>query len=155
LMSCGTDFWRMELNYECRKLRKIPRNFPLEHEQVRQGHEMPAMRTADRGARLRDKRSPRRILLHQLRLWYSGMRLSCHLFGCQCDCYASTCHRCGADPYQDFIEYGKLDWLTNLWRSVKEFTWPRCYHCGKRLLWGRRVERNFCSNECHDRWLPF
>ena len=82
-------------------------------------------------------------------------RLLCRLLGCSCDPDFPCCNRCGTDLYDDYLERGWLDPLFRLWCCLRSWTWPRCTQCGRSLLFRRRVSDEFCSKQCHDKWLPF
>lgn len=89
------------------------------------------------------------------------MRLRCVWFGCVENEF-SNCDRCGCHLHDGgFIDRGKLAplfdwwWRVRLWARYKCWPWNRCTQCGKRLGLRRPVSDEFCSEKCHDAWLPF
>ena len=74
------------------------------------------------------------------------------------------CKRCGevvsyyldGSQWTDRERYGFIDPLRRLWQRFSRWTWPRCWHCGKRLAFRRyRLDRDFCCQKCCDEWVPF
>lgn len=84
-------------------------------------------------------------------------RLWCRLYSCKDSDHFPGCDRCGAALYGEgnFIDRGWLWPILRLWFAAREATWPRCWHCNRRLWMRRRIERNFCSADCYDAWIPF
>lgn len=87
-------------------------------------------------------------------------RLRCRLLGCDPSEHGPWCERCGHTVYDaEFVVAGWLNpWFRfRLW--LRAWTWPRCHHCGRRMFWrrllGRSYDRELCSQECFDRWIPF
>lgn len=84
-------------------------------------------------------------------------RLRCILLGCECEEHYPACHFCGADIYEDFIQFGKLEPLFQLGyrirRMIRKLHRKRCEQCGRKFWHG--YDDEFCSQECADEWLPF
>jgi len=93
--------------------------------------------------------------MNRFRCWLFGHKLREEYGGVECA-------RCGAyrrtweeEEWTDREAYGVFWRLVVAWINRPRFTWPRCQHCGKRMLRRYKDERDFCSRECHDAWLPF
>lgn len=98
-------------------------------------------------------------LLSSLR--YRAARLKCNLLGClEADSYPG-CQRCGCALYDpDYIVYGWLDPIFRFYWRARRFIRDlspitHCDECGKRIVLGRPYTKDFCSEKCHDNWLPF
>lgn len=80
-------------------------------------------------------------------------RLLCRLLGCIEAPEAPCCVRCGADSREDGFRWG---WWPRLKWELRHVFPPqaRCQQC-RRRLWLRRVDGSFCSQKCHDNWIPF
>ena len=46
------------------------------------------------------------------------------------------------------------DSIAYWWHRMIAWRWPVCAHCGKRFWWPWRRQW-CCSEECHDKWIPF
>lgn len=90
------------------------------------------------------------------------MRLRCHLFGCSYSDHFPGCERCGAGIYDaEFIGFDQSRfyrprlfwrWLRRPFRRIV----PRCDQCSRRLWpWRRWWTRDFCSEACQSKWIPF
>lgn len=84
-------------------------------------------------------------------------RTRCWLLGCYLGETGCCCERCGADLYENFIQYGKLDPLIRLyWRTywlIRNLRPRTCDCCGKTFRSFRSA--SVCSDECYEQWLPF
>lgn len=74
--------------------------------------------------------------------------------------YCERCHDHAAyyldgSQWTDDEREGIVGPLRDLWYRLRRWTVPRCDHCGKSLLFRKRVAHDFCSRECHNKWLPF
>lgn len=84
------------------------------------------------------------------------MRLLCVLFGCREDESVPFCYRCHADIYEDYIQYGKLDWIFRLRRWLATvLLGERCWHCNKRISRFKRYHDHWCCEKCREDWMPF
>lgn len=89
------------------------------------------------------------------------MRLHCLLFGCaEADepCAPPHCHYCGTDLYDGMRPFRQSGWLTPMldwWHRLRQWTWPRCWHCDRLLVFRRKVDERFCSEQCRKSWIPF
>jgi hypothetical protein len=83
-------------------------------------------------------------------------RLRCRLLGCD-DVYGPGCAWCPACRYDpDFIDRGLLAPLSEAWRRVRDWAWPRCGECRRRLWPWRRPRDEYCSAECRGKdHIPF
>ena len=88
-------------------------------------------------------------------------RMRCNLLGClEADTYPG-CHRCGCALYNaDCIVHGMLEPLFDRYWRARRFIRglspiTHCDQCGKRIVLGRPYTKDFCSEACHDNWLPF
>jgi hypothetical protein len=84
------------------------------------------------------------------------LRIRCLLWGCWCDEH-SACPKCGSALYDaDFIQIGKLGWMSrvrDLFKGIYCFTNRHCEVCGKRMWFTRHSP--CCSDECYSQWIPF
>ena len=85
-----------------------------------------------------------------------SLRLACRLSGCW-DNGHGHCRRCGAWVYEDFIVATVCDPLQRWWWIVRDRLRRRaCSACNRRLPgWGVRWGKDFCSEECREKWIPF
>lgn len=87
-------------------------------------------------------------------------RPRCLLLGCVLGEHDPCCYYCGEGLYEDFIQTGKLDPLFGFCWRARQFIRglspiTHCDECGKRIYFGRPYAKDFCSEACHDNWLPF
>lgn len=94
-------------------------------------------------------------------MWLSErpVRYICKLFGCRLSALVPNCIDCGADLYgDDFIRVGYLTPMLSRLQQIpptlkRLFMGTICDQCGKRF-W-RGYDREICSAECFDKWIPF
>ena len=92
--------------------------------------------------------------------------VTCYVFGhkpTEVTAGVEACDRCGdtvayyvdGTQWTDRERYGLIEPLRIVCRRILQWSWPRCYHCGKRLVFRRKVGYLFCSLQCEDDWIPF
>lgn len=87
------------------------------------------------------------------------MGLRCWAFGCRQDGPYNYCDRCGAEMPHEFYDRGRLSWVIDLYRKIRNWTWPRCETCNKRIWRRYQADEDhyvkFCSEECCNHYVPF
>lgn len=77
--------------------------------------------------------------------------------------YCDRCHDHAAYYYDgsqwtDEERDGLVGPIRNWWWRVRNWAWPRCLHCRKRLVLRRKIKDGcgcFCSEDCEENWIPF